>query len=305
MTLSQDDRFDGVFTALVTPFANGRIDHEAFEVLVERQLAAGVCGLVPVGTTGEGSTLTDEEAGDLIARTVRLASGRAMVIAGAGSNDTREAMAKAGRAQAAGADGVLVVTPYYNRPTQRGLIAHYEAVCGATDLPVMLYSVPGRCGVEIAPDTCARLRERCANVAAIKEAGGSVARVTAIRRACGADFPIHSGDDGLTLPFLAAGAVGVTSVVANVAPDEMVALVRAWQQGDRLKALALHDALAELCEALFIESNPAPAKAALALSGLSSAELRLPLVELEAGNLGLLSGVLSRLRQNALFQEIR
>ncbi len=305
MTVSQDDRFGGVFTALVTPFRDGRVDHEAFERLVERQLAAGVAGLVPVGTTGESATLSEEEAAELIERTVRVARGRAMVIAGAGSNDTRQAAEKARRAEAAGADGVLVVTPYYNKPTQAGLVAHYQAVCGATGLPVMLYSVPGRCGIEIAPSTCARLRDTCANVAAIKEAGGQVARVTALRRACGADFPIHSGDDGLTLPFLAAGAVGVTSVVANVAPAEMVALVEAWRRGDAARALALHDALAELCEALFVESNPAPAKAALAGLGLSSAALRLPLVEMEAGNLALVSGALSRLGQNPVFQEIR
>lgn len=305
MTLSQDDRFGGVFTALVTPFKGEQVDYEAFEALVERQLAAGVAGLVPVGTTGESATLSDEEAAGLIERTVRIARGRAMVVAGAGSNDTARAADKARRAEAAGADGVLVVTPYYNKPTQAGLVAHYETVCGATGLPVMLYSVPGRCGIEIAPATCARLRETCANVAAIKEAGGSVARVTALRRACGVDFPIHSGDDGLTLPFLAAGAVGVTSVVANVAPAEMVALVDAWRRGEPGEALILHTALAELCEALFVEPNPAPAKAALAELGLSSAALRLPLVEMEAGNLALLSGALSRLRQNPVFQEIR
>lgn len=305
MTLSQDDRFGGVFTALVTPFEGERVDYEAFEALVERQLAAGVAGLVPVGTTGESATLSDEEAAALIERTVRIARGRAMVVAGAGSNDTARAAEKVRRAEAAGADGVLVVTPYYNKPTQAGLVAHYQAVCGATGLPVMLYSVPGRCGIEIAPATCARLRETRANVAAIKEAGGSVARVTALRRACGADFPIHSGDDALTLPFLAAGAVGVTSVVANVAPAGMVALVDAWRRGEPGEALALHEALAELCEALFVEPNPAPAKAALAELGLSSAALRLPLVGMEAGNLALLSGALSRLRQNPVFQEIR
>ncbi len=305
MTHSTASRFTGVFTALVTPFRDGVIDFEAFDALVERQLAAGVSGLVPVGTTGEAATLSEDEADQLIRRTVTLTAGRAMVIAGAGSNSTAHAVTKVQRAQAAGADGVLVVTPYYNKPTQKGLIAHYQSVCAATDLPIMLYSVPGRCGIEIAASTCATLRDTCSNVVAIKEAGGSVARVTEIRRACGADFPIHSGDDGLTLPFLASGAVGVTSVVSNVAPAEMVAMVAAWQRGDWTKALTLHDELSELFDALFIEANPGPAKAALALAGLASPQLRAPLAEMEPANLDRLSGVLSRLRENPVFQEIR
>jgi 4-hydroxy-tetrahydrodipicolinate synthase len=228
-----------------------------------------------------------------------------MIVAGAGSNSTAHAIDKARRAQEAGADALLVVAPYYNKPTQNGLFEHFKAVCQSTTLPVMLYSVPGRCGVEIAASTCARLIESCDNVAAIKEAGGSVARVTELRRACGSNFPIHSGDDALTLPFLAAGAVGVTSVVSNVAPAEMVAMVSAWKEGNWAKALALHDELAELCEALFIESNPGPAKAALALAGLATTELRLPLMEMEPSNLDRLSGVLARLQQNPVFQEIR
>ena len=305
MTLPDNDRFSGVFTALVTPFRDGAIDFEAFDALVERQLQAGVRGLVPVGTTGEAATLSEEEADQVIRRTVTLTAGRAMVVAGAGSNSTTLAIEKARRAQAAGADGLLVVTPYYNKPTQAGLIEHFQAVCESPELPVMLYSVPGRCGVEIAASTCARLRETCKNIAAIKEAGGSVARVTELRRACGADFPIHSGDDALTLPFLSAGAVGVTSVASNVAPAELVAMVSAWQDGAWTTALSLHDELAELCEALFIESNPAPAKAALALAGLASKERRLPLVEMQPANLERLSGVLARFRQNPVFQEIR
>lgn len=305
MTTTLQDRFRGVFTALVTPFRGGAVDYEAYDELVRLQLEAGVAGLVPVGTTGEAATLSAAEADDLIARTAKLAAGRAMVIAGAGSNNTADAIDRAKRAEAAGADGLLVVTPYYNKPTQKGLIEHYRAVCGATSLPVMLYSVPGRCGVEIAPETCAIIRDTCPNVVAIKEAGGSVARVTAIRRACGPDFPIHSGDDGLTLPFLASGAVGVTSVVSNVAPKETVAMVAAFHRGDLALALRLHDELSELFEALFVESNPAPAKAALALAGLASPQLRAPLTELEPGNLDYLSGVLSRFRNNPVFQEIR
>ncbi|MBX3571588.1 MAG: 4-hydroxy-tetrahydrodipicolinate synthase [Mesorhizobium sp.] len=290
------NRLDGVYTALVTPFRDGKVDITAFETLVDRQISAGVTGLVAAGTTGEAATLRQEEINDLVARTVRIACGRVTVLAGVGTNDTRTTIEKARHAEAAGADGLLVVTPYYNKPTQAGLVAHYGAVAAATGLPLMLYSVPGRCGIEIATDTCARLAERHANVVAIKEAGGSVERVTRIRRACGPDFPIHSGDDALTLPFLAAGAVGVTSVVANVAPEGMVALVSAWRRGDAAAALACHEELAELTELLFVEPNPVPAKAALSLAGLASAELRLPLTAMEPGNLERLAAAVSRYR---------
>ena len=290
------NRFDGVFTALVTPFRDGAVDVAAFEALVERQVAAGVAGLVAAGTTGEAATLRQHEIDDLVARTARIARGRSVVLAGVGTNDTRTTIEKARHAEAAGAEGLLVVTPYYNKPTQAGLVAHYGAVAGATGLPVMLYSVPGRCGIEIATDTCARLAERHANIVAIKEAGGSVERVTRIRRACGRDFPIHSGDDALTLPFLAAGAVGVTSVVSNVAPEGMVALVDAWRRGDAAAALARHEELAELTEMLFVEPNPVPAKAALSLAGLASAELRLPLTGMDPGNLERLAAAVSRYR---------
>lgn len=290
------NRLDGVFTALVTPFRDGAVDVAAFEALVERQVAAGVAGLVTAGTTGEAATLRQDEIDDLVARTARIARKRVTVLAGVGTNDTRTTIEKTRRAEAAGADGLLVVTPYYNRPNQAGLLAHYGAVAGATGLPLMLYSVPGRCGVEIAADTCARLAERHANVVAIKEAGGSVERVTRIRRACGPDFPVHCGDDALTLPFLAAGAVGVTSVVSNVAPEGVVALVDAWRRGDAAAALARHEELADLTEMLFVEPNPVPAKAALSLAGLASAELRLPLTGIDPGNLERLAAAVSRYR---------
>lgn len=299
-------RFSGVFTALVTPFKDGTIDFEAFDALVERQLEAGVAGLVPVGTTGEAATLSDEEADALIARTVKLAAGRALVMAGAGSNDTKKTIDKVKRAEKAGADAVLIVTPYYNKPTQAGLIAHYGAAAEATSLPVMLYSVPGRCGVEIAPETCAALLGRHDNVVAIKEAGGSAARVTQLRASCGDRLIIHSGDDGLTLPFLSLGAVGVTSVVANVAPREMVQLVEAWKSGDTARALALHELIAELTDSMFIESNPGPVKAALALSNLAGPEMRLPMVPVSAANRDRLAGILGRFASaSAAFQEMR
>ncbi|MCO6177106.1 4-hydroxy-tetrahydrodipicolinate synthase [Ciceribacter sp. RN22] len=299
-------RFKGVFTALVTPFRNGSVDIAAVDALVERQLSAGVRGLVPVGTTGEAATLSDEEAVELIARTAALAKGRALVVAGAGANNTQKAVEKAKAAEAAGADALLVVTPYYNKPTQAGLVAHYGAVAEATTLPIMLYSVPGRCGVEIAPETCAALTERYANIVAIKEAGGNPGRVTALRRTCGNDLIIHSGDDGLTLPFLSLGACGVTSVVANVAPREMVEMVKAWENGDTSLALALNDIIAELTEGMFIESNPGPVKAALALSNLAGPELRLPMVPVSDANRERLTGILGRYSAaTAAFQEMR
>lgn len=300
------ERFSGVFTALVTPFKNGNVDFEAFETLVDRQLDAGIAGLVPVGTTGEAATLSDAEAEQLIRRSTAMASGRALVVAGAGANDTAKAVEKARLAERAGADALLVVTPYYNKPTQAGLFAHYARIAEASSLPIMLYSVPSRCGVEIAVETCARLVEAYPNVMAIKEAGGNPARVTQLRRACGADLIIHSGDDALTLPFLSLGAVGVTSVVSNVAPREMVAMVEAWKRGETATALTLNDMIAELTEGMFLESNPGPVKTALALSNLSGPELRLPMVPISEGNRDRLAAILSRYAQSAAaFQEMR
>ncbi|MCM2398987.1 4-hydroxy-tetrahydrodipicolinate synthase [Rhizobium sp. S95] len=300
------DRFKGVFTALITPFKDGAVDFPAYDALVARQLEAGVAGLVPVGTTGEAATLSEEEAEALIARTVKLAEGRALILAGAGANDTHKAIEKAKRAETAGADALLVVTPYYNKPSQAGLVAHYAAVAESTSLPIVLYSVPGRCGVEIAPETCAALMERCGNIVAIKEAGGDAARVTKLRAACGDRLIVHSGDDALTLPFLSLGAVGVTSVVSNVAPREMVAMVNAWHTGDIAGALKLHEMIAELTDSMFIESNPGPVKAALALSNLAGPEMRLPMVPVSDQTRQRLTGILTRFGEaSAQFREMR
>lgn len=273
-------RLTGVFTALVTPFRDGAVDTPALEKLIEAQIAAGVAGLVPVGTTGEAATLSEEEAEAVIRTTVRVAAGRAFVMAGAGSNATQLAIAKAERAQAAGADGLLLVTPYYNKPSQDGLYEHFSAIAAAVDLPIMLYSVPGRTGVEIAPATAARLAAAHPNIVAIKEAGGKAERVTELRLALGPDFVIHSGDDALTLPFLAAGADGVTSVASNLLPAQVVALCRAWFAGDPREARRIHEALFDLVGHLFIESNPVPVKTALARTGLIGPDLRAPLAPL-------------------------
>jgi len=286
--------FAGVFTALVTPFRRGEVDFEALGRLIDRQIAAGVRGLVPVGTTGEAATLSPEEAGAVIRFCVERSAGRAFVLAGAGSNATEKAIHAAQAAAEAGADGLLVVTPYYNRPSQEGLRLHYGRIAEAVSLPIMLYSVPGRTGVEISPATAGALARSHANIVGIKEAGGRCERIGALREACGTDFIIHSGDDGLTLPFLSLGAIGVTSVVSNYAPEAMVALCRAWQAGDTAQALSLHEALRPLFDGFFVESNPGPVKAALAETGAIAAEMRLPLAEPGLDGMAALRDALAR-----------
>jgi len=292
-------RLTGVFTALVTPFRDGALDVPALEKLIESQIAAGVAGLVPVGTTGEAATLSEEEADTVIRTTVKAAAGRAFVMAGAGSNATRLAVAKAARAEAAGADGILLVTPYYNKPSQDGLFDHFSAIASAVSLPIMLYSVPGRTGVEIAPGTAMRLAAVHSNIVGIKEAGGKAERITELRLALGQDFVIHSGDDGLTLPFLALGADGVTSVASNLLPAEVAALCRAWFAGDPREARRIHEALFDLVGHLFIESNPVPVKTALASTGLIGPALRAPLAPLRPENLKALEASLKSFQSRA------
>ena len=270
--------FSGTHTALVTPFHADRIDLPAFEKLIAAQIAAGVDGLVAVGTTGESPTLDNPEHIAVIRATVEFAAGRSLVIAGTGSNATAEAIELTRAAEAVGAGAILLVAPYYNKPSQAGLFLHFRAVAEATGLPVILYSIPGRCGVAIDVSTVARLREACPNIVAIKEAGGRTEKVSALRRTLGPDFAILSGDDGLTLPFLAAGADGVVSVASNLIPATVVEMVRLALANDFLAARAIHLACAELFEALFVETNPVPVKHALVACGLiPDAEVRLPL----------------------------
>jgi len=271
-------RFDGIFTALVTPFTEtGAIDWDAFDASIDRQLAAGIAGLVPVGTTGEAATLTGEEADALIARTVERADGRAYVLAGTGSNATAKTITATRRAADLGADGVLLITPYYNKPSQAGLIAHFGAVAEATEADIMLYSVPGRTGISVAPETAAELARRHDNIVAIKEAGGDAGRVSDLRAAAGPDLAVHCGDDGLSLAFYALGAVGLTSVIANYDPAICVALHAAWMAGDRGRALALHEMLRPLAEAMFLDNSPAPVKYLMSQAGMMRPEVRLPI----------------------------
>ena len=270
--------FRGTFTALVTPFCNDQIDEAAFGRLIEHQIGNGITGIVPVGTTGESPTLDHDEHMRVISLAVAIAKGRCKVIAGTGSNSTAEAIALTREAEKVGADATLHVAPYYNKPTQEGLFLHFKAIADATKLPVILYSIPGRCGIEIGVETVVRLAKACANVVAIKEAGGSVERVNQLRSALPEAFQILSGDDSLTLPFMASGAVGVISVASNVMPKEVGQLVDAALANDFAAARKIHERLYPLFKDLFIEPNPVPAKAALAWTGIiESAEVRLPL----------------------------
>ena len=272
--------FEGAHTALVTPFKNDAFDELAFQELVESQISNGISGIVPVGTTGESPTLDYDEHHRVIEVAVASANKRCLVIAGTGSNSTREAIKLSQGAEALGADACLLVAPYYNKPSQEGLYRHFREIAAALSIPCMLYSIPGRCGVEIGVDTVARLSADCANIVAIKEAGGSVERVNHLRSALPASFEILSGDDSLTLPFLASGAVGVVSVASNLIPKEVSDLVAAWSAGNVAEAQRLHQKFYPLFKDLFIEPNPVPVKFAMSRSGKIMPDVRLPLCEM-------------------------
>jgi len=276
--------FTGTYTAIVTPFKNGQLDARALERLIRMQIKAGVDGIVPVGTTGESPTVDYEEHLEIIALTVKFCAGRVKVLAGTGANSTSEAVYLTREAEKIGADGSLQVAPYYNKPTQEGLFQHFEEIAGATSLPLVLYSIPGRCGVEIGVETVRRLARECKNIIGIKEAGGSCDRVSQLRAALGPKFILLSGDDSLTLPFMAVGANGVISVASNVVPREVAQMVAAARHGQIRKASRLHAKLYPLFKDLFIETNPVPIKAALAMKGLIEEEYRLPLVPMSAAN---------------------
>jgi len=284
--------FEGTHTALVTPFRDDRFDIEAFRALIEFQIAEGISGIVPVGTTGESPTLTHEEHSEVIRTAVQAAAGRCKVIAGTGSNSTAEAISLTAEAAKIGADAALLVAPYYNRPSQEGLYLHFRAIAEAVDIPIILYSIPGRCGVEIGIETVARLAADCPNIVSIKEAGGNVERVSQLRAALPESFEILSGDDSLTLPFMSVGAVGVISVASNIIPREVAHLVGAWQAGKHEVAAKLHAKWYPFFKSLFIETNPVPIKTALAFQDKMSAEVRLPLAPLSEANAAGLRAVL-------------
>ena len=273
--------FADTFTALITPFRNGALDREAFKALIDRQVAAGITGIVPVGTTGESPTLGSVEHLDVIRAAVEFADKRLMVVAGSGANSTAEAIELTQAAEEMGADASLQVCPYYNKPSQEGVYQHYKAIAANTGLPIMLYSVPGRSVIEIGIETVARLATDCPNIVANKEAGGSVDRVNQLVQAVPADFQILSGDDPLTLPFMSCGAVGLVSVASNLIPEVMVNLVKRCLEGEFAEALELQRRYYPLLSGLMgLDTNPVPIKSAVALQGYCTDEIRLPLVNL-------------------------
>ena len=279
-------KLTGCYTAIVTPFTKaGAIDEVRLRELVEFQIAGGVTGIVPCGTTGESPTLDHHEHNRVIELVIKFAGKRCQVVAGTGSNSTAEAIELTQHAKAAGADATLQVAPYYNKPTQAGLYAHFRAIAEAVDIPQILYNIPGRCGVDIANETTARLRRDLPKqIVGLKEATGNVDRVSQMRHLVDKDFSIFSGDDSLTLPMLAVGAQGVISVASNVAPREVSELVQTALKGDFVRAGQMHAKLFPLFKDLFIETNPIPVKAALALAGKIEETYRLPLVPMSDVN---------------------
>ncbi len=271
--------FKGSIVALITPFRDGQVDEAAFSALVEWQIEAGTDGLVPVGTTGESPALNHKEHERLINLCVEAAGGRVPVIAGTGSNCTEEAISLTAHARTAGANGALVVTPYYNKPTQRGLYAHYKAIADAVDIPLVIYNIPGRSVVDMSVETMARLAKDCPNIVGVKDATADLNRPLATREAIGPEFCQLSGEDATAFAFLASGGHGCISVTANVAPAQCAEMHDEWQVGNVARVMELNHLLYPLNTALFLESSPAPVKYAAARLGRSTADVRLPLVE--------------------------
>ena len=286
--------FQGVLTALATPFRDGAIDEKALRGLVARQIDAGIDGLVPCGSTGESATLSHEEHERVIEIVVEAADGRVPVVAGTGSNSTAEAIRLTRHAKEAGATGALLISPYYNKPTQAGLVAHYEAIALETALPLIVYNIPGRTASNILPSTLAQLAH-IEYVVGVKEACGDIDQIAHVIDQCPEDFDVLSGDDAMTLPVMAMGGQGVISTTSNVAPEEMLALVGAFRSGDSVRALSLHQQLMPLFDALFRETNPIPVKAALGIMGLIDPEIRLPLTPITQPNHDALQVVLKEL----------
>ncbi|MDF1852421.1 MAG: 4-hydroxy-tetrahydrodipicolinate synthase [Verrucomicrobiales bacterium] len=289
--------FAGAHTALVTPFSEqGTVDADAFRTIIDRQFENGIRGIVPVGTTGESATLTTEEHRRVIEIAVKQASGKGIVIAGTGSNSTHEAIDLTQSAELAGADAALLVTPYYNKPSQEGLFQHYRAIAGSTELPLMLYSIPGRCHIQIDIETVQRLIAECPNIRAIKEAGGVTERVRQLREALPEEFQILSGDDALTVDFMKEGAVGVVSVASNLIPAAMADLTSAMLEKRIGDAEAIHAKYGDLFSAfLTLDTNPVPIKAALGLTGACLPKLRLPMVEMPSEKVEQLRSILQSL----------
>lgn len=288
--------FNGAHTALVTPFRDHEFDEPAFRQLISNQLANGISGIVPCGTTGESPTLSNAEHLRVIEVAIEAAAGKCLVIAGTGSNSTREAITMTQAAENAGANAALLVCPYYNKPSQEGLYQHYKAIAESTCLPIMLYSIPGRSVIEISVETQVRLHEACPNIMAMKEAGGKAERVSEILKHLPDTYQVLSGDDALTLPFMERGAVGVVSVASNLIPARLAALVSAMLSGDNEKARQIDAECACLFTGLLsLDTNPVPIKEALALTGVITNQLRLPMIGLTANKRQQLQQILNEL----------
>ena len=287
----------GTITALVTPFSRGNVAYDELRKLVNTQIKAGINGIVPMGTTGESPTVTHEEHLNVVQTVVEVVAGRVPVIAGTGSNSTREAVALTQNAHDLGVDAMLVVAPYYNKPSQTGLVAHFSRIADATDKPIVLYSIPGRCGIEIGVDTVVALRNKYPHVRYIKEAGGSVDRVDQLKSALGDDITVLSGDDSLTLPFMSVGAEGVISVASNLLPKQVGKMVAFAAANDFKNATKLHRQLYPIFKALFVEPNPVPVKVAMKRAGLiSTADVRMPLCKLSQDGDKVLTAALKTLK---------
>lgn len=276
--------FTGLYTAIVTPFKDNKIDYEALERHIERQIAGGVDGIVPMGTTGESPTVSFEEHSEIIKKTVAFTNGRVKVIAGTGANSTDEAIWLSKAAEDAGVDGVLQVNPYYNKPTQSGLIAHFEKVANSIKVPVILYNIPGRTGVNFLPESVCELLDRTSNIVAMKEASGDIIQMMRLMELCGDRLTLLSGDDNLLLPLLAIGGKGIISVLANVLPREIKSVIDKFNSGDIEGARKDFYWLLPLCRGMFIETNPIPLKETMGMLNYCSPELRLPLTRMDAAN---------------------
>ncbi len=285
--------FSGAIVAIVTPFKNGKVDEKALRELIEFQITNGTDGIVPCGTTGESSTLSHEEHDRVIEITIDAVKKRVPVIAGTGSNSTEEALRLTKHAYEAGADGVLMVCPYYNRPTQEGLYQHFKIIADSVPIPIVPYNIPGRTGVNLMPETVARLSQ-IGNIVGIKEASGSLKQMQDVIDLCGPDFAVLSGDDFFTLPLLLIGGKGVISVISNVVPADMANMIDAYEAGDVINARTLHRKMVPLIDALFVETNPVPVKAALAMMGKISYDVRLPLCKMSDSNYEKLKSAMKR-----------
>ncbi len=285
--------FSGAYTAIVTPFKNGAVDEESLKKLMKYGLDGGVSGLVPCGTTGESPTLSHNEHKKVVELVVKEVAGQAKVIAGTGSNSTEEAIELTRHAKEVGASAALLVSPYYNKPTQEGLFRHFKAIAEAVDIPLILYNIQGRTAVNIANETMERL-SKIPNIAGVKEASGNISQMSEVIRLCGPEFNVLSGDDNMTYPLMCLGGRGVISVITNIVPDKMSDLVRFMLDGQTEKARQIHFEISELCQAMFLETNPIPIKAALSLMGKIELEYRLPLCPPSQANMDKLKEVLAK-----------